>query len=176
VPSLYPDDGGGAQAETAWARLGEILGEVGGGVDDISDSESVGSIGFLGFGDGDASEAGSEDDGRPDWAQMRCVAPGSSLSGQGGDVAPGSPETIDALEEERAMQEMGQALGSPRSPRPRRASSGPKSPALRPVLVNEYDRADDEEAVEFEAEEKGPAPSAEHVGPPVDEVEAVFGR
>ena len=79
------------------------------------------------------------------------------------------------------------AFGSPRSPRPRRASSGPKSPALRPVILSEdaYDWSGDgmvEEEVEM-----GPAETRPHAGarmcearliaagPAVDEVEAVFG-
>lgn len=44
IPSLFPD-GSGAQAETAWSRLGEILGET----ESISDSESVGNMDALQF-------------------------------------------------------------------------------------------------------------------------------
>lgn len=71
-----------------------------------------------------------------------------------------SPETITALEEERNAV-------SPRSPRPRgrRASTGPISPALRPVVIDRDDDAAEEEA------EAGPAKVEPHAGPPVDEVE-----
>lgn len=138
VPSLYPD-GSGAQAESVWHRLGEILGET----DDISDSESVGSIGYLNFGEG--SESGSDDSGsdlRPEWSDM-------------------SPDIISALEEERDS-----IHGSPRSPRPRRGSSEPKSPALRPVLALDPDE-DVCEAVSDDMDDEfgGPALASPHTGP-----------
>jgi len=149
VPSLFPE-GSGEQAESAWSRLGEILGEA----DDISDSESVGSIGYLSFSDSEASDSdvGSDDgmmQSRDQWADM-------------------SPDIIHALEEERDLAAHG---GSPRSPRPRRGSSEPISPALRPVLQSMAD--EDNEIMPAEDIEYGPAPSSPHSGPAVDEVEAV---
>ena len=144
IPSLYPD-GSGAQAESAWNRLGEILGEA----EDISDSESVGSMGFLRYGDvGDGSESDGSDDAagdlRPDWSEM-------------------SPDIIMALEEERDQAVL---HGSPRSPRPRarRGSSEPKSPALRPVLTDGYLDAE-ETVIDEDLEEFGPAKSSPHTGP-----------
>jgi hypothetical protein len=68
VPSLYPDslEGRGGQLDHAWSRLSELLGDT----EDISDSESVGSVGMLDFG----SDAGSDDGLSPGdsrgWAQM----------------------------------------------------------------------------------------------------------
>jgi hypothetical protein len=82
-----------------------------------------------------------------------------------------------ALEEERDHAQGGPG-GSPRSPRPRarRASSEPKSPALRPVLVDTEHADDDEDFIgdEDEEMERGPAETAPHTGSPIDEVEAVF--
>lgn len=76
-----------------------------------------------------------------------------------------------ALEEER---DSGAHL-SPRSPRPRRGSTEPKSPALRPVLASIENDADDglPPPDSSEDEERGPIPSEAHTGPAVDEVEAV---
>ena len=56
------------------------------------------------------------------------------------------------------------AFGSPRSPRPRRASSGPKSPALRPVILSEdaYDWNGD--GMVEEEMEMGPAETRPHAG------------
>jgi hypothetical protein len=58
----------------------------------------------------------------------------------------------------------------------RRSSTGPISPALRPVL---FDREDESPAPGSEAlvdEEGGPIPFEEHTGPAIDEVELVFHR
>lgn len=81
-------------------------------------------------------------------------------------------EIIMALEEER---DNGVHL-SPRSPRPRRGSTEPKSPALRPVLAsveNESEELVGPAQAAVEDEERGPIPSEAHSGPAVDEVEAV---
>lgn len=89
---------------------------------------------------------------------------------------PCSPETITALEEERLAGEV------PNSPRPsrRRSSTGPVSPALRPVII---DRDDDGTAVpkrregeEGEEDEEGPVATSPHSGPAIDEVELIFKR
>lgn len=68
-------------SRAAWDRLGDLLGHY----DDISDSESVGSFGFLGFGDGDDSSEGSVSDldmdeevvdeqkNRDEWEHIRFV-------------------------------------------------------------------------------------------------------
>lgn len=76
-----------------------------------------------------------------------------------------------ALEEER---DSGVHL-SPRSPRPRRGSTEPKSPALRPVLASIGDDTDEASMSGDgpEEDERGPIPSEAHSGPAVDEVEAV---
>lgn len=98
------------------------------------------------------------------------------------DCAPwffSSPETITALEEERAAADAASPI-TPNSPRPprnrRRSSTGPISPALRPVLI---DRDDDggasDDAPNADGEE-GPAPVAPHEGPAIDEVELVFNQ
>jgi hypothetical protein len=62
-----------ANAEHAWHRLGEILGEN----EEISDSESVTSIGYLDLAsDSDASDMPSDDGlqpGRNDWEHLRSV-------------------------------------------------------------------------------------------------------
>lgn len=87
---------------------------------------------------------------------------------------PLSPEAITALQEERASG------GGPLSPRPhrRRSSTGPVSPALRPVII---ERDEDGRAAEGvvmdggELEVDGPAPVEPHSGPAVDEFEAIFG-
>lgn len=77
----------------------------------------------------------------------------------------GSRETITALElEKRAALPL-----SPR-PRPRRTSTGPISPALRPVLI------DREEEGGVVPTMDGPAITAPHTNAPVDEVEFVFGE
>ncbi|KAK4703245.1 hypothetical protein P7C70_g2979, partial [Phenoliferia sp. Uapishka_3] len=135
-------------SRAAWDRLGDLMGNY----DDISDSESVGSFNFLGFRDDESSDGSvsdldideevSKDQIRQEWEAI-------------------SPETITALEEERNA-------GSPRSPRPRgrRASTGPISPALRPVVIDR-----DDETVDDEVENVGPAQTQPHTGPPVDEVE-----
>ncbi|KAL8286192.1 hypothetical protein RQP46_004680 [Phenoliferia psychrophenolica] len=89
---LYGDAGGAefdsVGSRAAWDRLGDLMGHY----DDISDSESVGSLNFLGFRDDDSSdgsvsdldmdEAVSKDQIRQEWEAI-------------------SPETITALEEER---------------------------------------------------------------------------
>lgn len=79
---MDPADPAGSRA--AWDRLGELLGHF----DDISDSESVGSFGFMGFGrgggGGDDSSEGSVSDfdmdddlderqARSEWAHIRYV-------------------------------------------------------------------------------------------------------
>lgn len=84
---------------------------------------------------------------------------------------PPSPEAITALQEERASG------GGPLSPRPhrRRSSTGPISPALRPVII---ERDEDGRAADGGGEvevEDGPAPVEPHSGPAVDEFEAIFG-
>lgn len=87
--------------------------------------------------------------------------------------SPPSPEAITALQEERA------SAGGPLSPRPhrRRSSTGPISPALRPVII---ERDEDGRAqvggsgLGLEVED-GPAPVEPHTGPAVDEFEAIFG-
>ncbi|ORY85409.1 hypothetical protein BCR35DRAFT_302898 [Leucosporidium creatinivorum] len=144
-----------------WERLGEMVGDY----SDISDSESVGSLsGLLGrysaYGlggeassDGSVSEFDIEEDEerrRNEWEHI-------------------SPETITALEEERAA-----GLPHSTSPRPsrRRSSTGPISPALRPVLIDR----DDDAAEAVEESQDGPVAAAPHSGPAVDEVELVFGE
>lgn len=69
-------------SRAAWDRLGDLLGHYD---DDISDSESVGSYGFLGFGDGEDSSEGSVSDfdmdeevcdeqkNRDEWEHIRFV-------------------------------------------------------------------------------------------------------
>lgn len=71
-------------SRAAWDRLGDLMGNY----DDISDSESVGSLNFLGFrdtdtdsysSDGSVSDLDIEDDLskeqiRQDWAAIRCVS------------------------------------------------------------------------------------------------------
>lgn len=78
-PSRALGDGAGigpaylTNAEHAWHRLGEILGEA----DTISDSESVGSIGYLDVAsDSDVSDMSSDEPqpGTNDWEHLRCVA------------------------------------------------------------------------------------------------------
>lgn len=83
-----------------------------------------------------------------------------------------SPDTISALEEERAASER-----VPNSPRPmrRRSSTGPISPALRPVLIERDDDSAAGSAVQGE-EEEGPVPTSPHSGPAIDEVELIFHR
>lgn len=171
-------------AREDWARLGEMVGEYA----DVSDSESVGSLsgllgryGGLGGGgssDGSVSEFDIEEDEeqrRHEWEHIRWVfsPPSASLPAPAlADPLPSlpcSPETITALEEERAHN-----LPHSTSPRPsrRRSSTGPISPALRPVLI---DRDDD--AVDMVEEgQEGPVAAAPHTGPAVDEVELVFGE
>jgi hypothetical protein len=82
-----------------------------------------------------------------------------------------------ALEEERDHSQSN-THGSPQSPRPRarRASSEPRSPALRPVLTTiDTDESDEDgNFIEEEEIERGPAETGPHTGPPIDEVEAVF--
>lgn len=68
TPSLFPD-GSGAQAESAWMRLGELLGDTG----DISDTESVGSMSALQFADTEPPEEPVElvpGETRPGWSEM----------------------------------------------------------------------------------------------------------
>ncbi|BGP12930.1 hypothetical protein JCM10213_004349 [Rhodosporidiobolus nylandii] len=146
-------------SEDAWERLG--LEGYDGEFDDISDSESVGGWGFMRFGDDGSGQPGEEGDvdertSRHEWEHI-------------------SPDTITALEEER------RAAAVPSSPRPsrRRSSTGPVSPALRPVI---FDRDDDSgskgDAAVANADEveEGPVPTNPHSGPAVDEVELIFGR
>ncbi|KAM0755828.1 hypothetical protein T439DRAFT_13398 [Meredithblackwellia eburnea MCA 4105] len=144
-------------SRATWDRLGDLIGRYD---EDISDSESVGpELHFLRIfngssGSSDGSVSDLDMDEEMDREQIRH------------DWEAISSETITALEEER------NASASPRSPRVRgrRASAGPISPALRPIVI---DRDDD--AVEVETE-GGPAPTEPHVGPPVDEVEFVYGE
>lgn len=63
-----------AMSNEAWNRFGEILGHG----DDISDSESVGSIGYLGgYGADDSQDAwdvtGEQTENSTDWEHMRYV-------------------------------------------------------------------------------------------------------
>ncbi|EIW76163.1 N1221-domain-containing protein [Coniophora puteana RWD-64-598 SS2] len=141
---------GGPNAMSAWSRLPESVTDI---TDNISDSESVVTIGDLGDGDGDGddnrldpSSTGSElqDENVNNWEHM-------------------SPKTMAAL---------------PKSPASaRRSSSGSR---LRPVLPF---KLDDGSAVDAEEEEEdlpmGPAPR-EQEGPfasggGVDEVEYAWG-
>jgi hypothetical protein len=80
-----------------------------------------------------------------------------------------SPEAMNALEEEKLISEGGVP---PRSPRPRKLSSGPRSPALRPVLSS-TDLEVPQDAVEDDGADEI-LNASPHDGPPVDEVEAVF--
>lgn len=76
-PSRSPNESAATDfltsADQIWHRLGAILGDTA----DISDSESVGSIGYLDVAsDGEASETGGEDgpqQGRNDWEHLRQV-------------------------------------------------------------------------------------------------------
>lgn len=173
-----------SSAEQAWHRLGEILGDA----DSISDSESVASIGLLDVGgDSDGSDLLSEDgsqQGRSDWDHL-------------------SPDLASALEEEeaeRAREERKsphrrKRSASPHSPRLRRTSSGtPRSPALRPVLVDvdnpDYEDGDsavhdddDDDDGDDEDDDGPPYPISRsprrspHLSPQrvaIDEVEAFF--
>ncbi|GAA5863667.1 hypothetical protein JCM1840_000097 [Sporobolomyces johnsonii] len=149
-------------SDAAWERLG--LEGYEGEWDDISDSESVGSWGFMRFGAEDeerrARREGETDDGdeiderrsRHEWEHI-------------------SPETITALEEERAA-----TMAVPNSPRPqrRRSSTGPISPALRPVLIDRDDESS--AATETIEQDEGPVPTNPHSGPAIDEVELIFNR
>ena len=65
VPSLVPDDDP-EHRESAWNRLNTILGDS----DDISDSESVGSINVLEL---DNDPGSGEYETQPGWSEMRCV-------------------------------------------------------------------------------------------------------
>ncbi|GAA5942331.1 uncharacterized protein JCM15063_002973 [Sporobolomyces koalae] len=155
-------------SDAAWEKLG--LDGYEGQWDDISDSESTGSWGFMRFG----LDGGSGTEG--------VAADGVARTGEEGDDKRRnqwehiSPETITALEEERAASQV------PNSPRPsrRRSSTGPVSPALRPVL---FDREDEPTSAENGImgiatgdEDEGPIPFEEHSGPAIDEVELVFNR
>ncbi|SCV68896.1 BQ2448_1017 [Microbotryum intermedium] len=179
-----------------WERLGQLVGQYD---EDISDSESVGSLrGLLGYDraqedeDGAGSDEGSEvskfelEEDTMDERQRAAMAARNEWEHI-------SPETITALEEERAA-----AL--PHSPRPsrRRSSTGPISPALRPVLIDRDDDSTLESSGGNAVDEggdagaggmggpgghhglgspgPGPAPAAPHQGPAVDEVELVFGE
>ncbi|KAM0793066.1 hypothetical protein ACM66B_000552 [Microbotryomycetes sp. NB124-2] len=172
-------------AQEDWDRLGDIVGEY----SDISDSESVGSLSeLLGRGGFESASAGFVGAGQvryeDDESGMR--RDGSSSDGAVSDFDIDdveseerrarhewqhiSPETISALEEEKAA-------AAPNSPSPRlnrrRSSTGPPvSPALRPVLI---DRDDDQIDLQEQVRE-GPTPSEPHSGPAVDEVELVFGE
>ncbi|GAA5955174.1 hypothetical protein JCM3765_003235 [Sporobolomyces pararoseus] len=147
-------------SDAAWEKLG--LEGYEGEWDDISDSESTGSWGFMRFGVegpgsvGDVSQVGGdegEEKRRNQWEHI-------------------SPETITALEEERA------AAAVPNSPRPmrRRSSTGPISPALRPVLFDREDEPTTAGTDTIVDEAEGPIPFEEHTGPAIDEVELVFNR
>lgn len=70
---------------------------------------------------------------------------------------------MSALEAEKAAT-------SPRSPRPRRSSTGPISPALRPVLIDREDYGMVNES------ESGPIAAEPHSGPNIDEVEVLWGE
>ncbi|GAA5842352.1 hypothetical protein JCM9279_005355 [Rhodotorula babjevae] len=159
-----------AVGEAAWERMGLDEG-YDGAWDDVSDSESVGGWGFMRFG----LAAGE--------------GPGGVAAGTTGTVADDgeevlderssrnewehiSPDTISALEEERDA-----AARVPNSPRPirRRSSTGPVSPALRPVLIDRDDDSASGSAVQGE-EEEGPVPTSPHSGPAIDEVELIFNR
>lgn len=157
-----------ASTRAAWDRLGDILGHY----DDVSDSESVESLGLMRFtrdtgsdgsvSDLDIDEEAEQRQARSDWVHMRYFV--SLLPRCTRLTSPTySPETITALEEERNST-------SPRSPRARnrRSSTGPISPALRPVLI---DRDDDTATVD---EMDGPVPAEPHSGAAVDEVELVY--
>lgn len=179
-------------ATSAWSRLGELLGDF----DDISDSESIASIGYLGGefgaenGNTDAGEMGEgQYSGRAEWEHL-------------------SPETITALEEERKTSEQLQQDGSPSKLPRRRKSSEQKSPALRPVVL---DGREEEEEMQLPMDRefcslnagsldtslitstggvKGPTSPhcsphfgpqsprspVHHGGPAVDEVELIFGE
>ncbi|KAG0144411.1 hypothetical protein CROQUDRAFT_660084 [Cronartium quercuum f. sp. fusiforme G11] len=181
-------------ATSAWSRLGELLGDF----DDISDTESIASIGYLGGefgGEGGNAEAGEmgEDQfsGRAEWEHL-------------------SRETITALEEERKTSEQLHQQGSPSKMLRRRKSSEQKSPALRPVVLDgreEEEEEDPQVAIEREfcslnatsldtslinspVGVNGPASPhcsphfgpqsprspVHHGGPAVDEVELIFGE
>ncbi|KAH8930704.1 hypothetical protein BT69DRAFT_243 [Atractiella rhizophila] len=147
---------------SAWNRLGQILGEG----DDISDSESVASIGFLGTYDDDGSSTDGGWDSKEEqvhrWEAIRYIIWKETAVAH---VFGHSPETMNALEEEKQS-------GAPRSPRPRRKSSGPTSPALRPVLSE--DGEDYSNPVIMDREDEQIMEALPHEGPAVDEVEAVF--
>ncbi|GAA5862850.1 hypothetical protein JCM8547_006570 [Rhodosporidiobolus lusitaniae] len=157
-------------SDAAWDRLG--LEGYEGEWDNISDTESVGQWGFMRFGDdGEGGEGGpGEDQGVLDEKRSR------------NEWEHISPETITALEEERL------AAAVPNSPRPsrRRSSTGPVSPALRPVII---DRDDDGTTTSVSVsgskggggdlaidEDEGPVETSPHSGPAIDEVELIFKR
>ena len=71
VPSLVPEDDQQQHRESAWNRLSTILGDS----DDISDSESVGSINVLEL---DADSGNGEYETQPGWSEMRCVRQASN--------------------------------------------------------------------------------------------------
>ncbi|GAA5831511.1 hypothetical protein JCM11251_004048 [Rhodosporidiobolus azoricus] len=151
-------------SEEAWERLG--LEGYEGEWDDVSDSESVGGWGFMRFGEDEGGRNGEEPEidertSRNEWEHI-------------------SPETITALEEER------RAATVPSSPRPtrRRSSTGPVSPALRPVIFDRDEDGDsalskDDSAISSvggQDDEEGPVPTGPHSGPAIDEVELIFKR
>jgi len=185
-----------AVGEAAWERMGLDEG-YDGAWDDVSDSESVGGWGFMRFGlaagEGpggvaagttgtvadDGEEVLDERSSRHEWEHIRCVLALSRFlllstmcSFADAVRAPCSPDTISALEEERDA-----AARVPNSPRPirRRSSTGPVSPALRPVLIDRDDDSASGSAVQGE-EEEGPVPTSPHSGPAIDEVELIFNR
>lgn len=162
-------------AGTAWARLGEILGDA----DAISDSESISSIGELGLNSGDGSQSGElfggaggaggqrsdedrpRDENRNDWEHM-------------------SPKEMRFLTSQPASQP-----GSPLSDRHRRHSSSGSSgklsrsnsdsSPLRPVLSFGPEEllameAESDDAVEdeLEVEQVQPLPQPQAGG--IDEV------
>ncbi len=152
-------------SETAWARLGEILGEN----ESISDSESIVTIGDLGT----AGELGepARDENRAQWEQlspkeMKFLA--SSGGGGVGIVEPGSP-----LAERHALprRQSSQGGGSNSGSRPSSRSNSQSSP-LRPVLPFGLDdlAADDAIALADEPELDLPQPLAQPKEGGIDEV------
>ncbi|GAA6059340.1 hypothetical protein JCM10212_003238 [Sporobolomyces blumeae] len=164
-------------SDAAWEQLG--LDGYDGEWDDVSDSESVGSWGFMRFGL-DPGEDGFEGGVGADGLAGGDGADGEKRRNQWEHI---SPQTITALEEERAAASNA-PKSSPRLSR-RRSSTGPISPALRPVL---FDRDDDPvgtagsrvgldgNALDGEDEDEGPVATEAHEGPAIDEVELIFNR
>ncbi|KAH9819906.1 hypothetical protein DFH28DRAFT_954711 [Melampsora americana] len=186
---------------SAWNRLGELLGDF----EDISDTESIASIGYLG------GEFGA-DGGNPDASDMTSLdelKDGDHYSRRA-EWEHLSPETITALEEERKTSEQFNQQGSPSQLPRRRKSSEQKSPALRPVVLDGREEEDQADAIdgEFGVLNTGlrdanlinspggangsattrsphcsphfgpqsPLSPVHHGGPAVDEVELIFGE